>query len=151
MLGGSLRIAASLMTTMFLLTLQSCSSFSDNDEFAMSDTDDTNFSWQYDSNSAEGHGYRYIKGQNPRNYTVQLAVGQNADVVDAKIMSSNIQCQPVHYYFKQGKDVQKGVTCGSFSSLAEANNFRSQLPSDLKTDVVAIYQWRTLQKRAVPY
>jgi len=62
-----------------------------------------------------------------------------------------VNCNVIHYYFKQGKDVHHGAACGSFASLAEANNFRSNLPSELKSDAVGIYQWRILQKRSVPY
>lgn len=148
---GSLGIAASLVSMILVLSLQSCSSFFDNDEFEMSATNEADFSWQYDSNSPEGQGYRFIQKQNPRNYTVQLALDKNADLVDQKLNGSHINCNPIHYYFKQGKDVHKGAACGSFGTLAEANHFRSQLPENLNSDVVGIYQWRILQKRSVPY
>lgn len=147
---GLSAVAASIISVIFAFSLQSCTAF-DNDEFEMSASNEADFSWHYDSNSPEGQGYRYMSRQNPSSYTVQLALDKNAEKVDQKLNGAHVNCSPIHYYFKQGKDVHKGVACGSFSTLAEANAFRSQLPPQLNSDALGIYQWRTLQKRSVPY
>lgn len=144
-------IAALLVFMPVMLLLQSCSSFMDNDEFEMTSSNDSDFYWTYDSNLSQGAGYRFVKQQNPKNYTVQVAIGKQASQVDQKLAAANVGCNPIHYYVKQGKDVQEGVACGTFSTLAEAHAFRLQLPSGLNTDVAGVYQWRTIQKRAVPY
>ena len=135
------------------LSLQSCSSFMNDDEFEMpaSSSNEGDVTWEYEANSVEGKGYQFVKRQNPQDYTVQLAVGKKADLVAQKLIDANINCNPVHYYMKQGKDVVKGVSCGSFRSLAEAHNFRAQLPDDINSDLVGVYQWRVIQKRVVPY
>lgn len=150
---NSIAIAVSFMLVLFL---QSCSyemlglsSPHSHNSTELADASDIDF--HYDSHSREAAGYRAVHNQNPSNYTIQLASGKKANTIEQAVNSAHLDCNVIHYYIKSGKNVKHAVACGSFSSLAEANSFRSTLPKSVNTSAAGIYQWGTLQKLTVPY
>lgn len=92
--------------------------------------------------------YPNVSAQKPSNYTIQIALGADANHLENSLKTVPINCELFKFKIKQGKKENDNViTCGSFSSLEEANSVMLTLPVEMNTNTAGIYQWKALQKR----
>lgn len=92
--------------------------------------------------------YPMVTAQKPNNYTIQIAIGEDAQRLQQTMSNGPVNCELFKFKIKQGKkDNESVITCGSFSSLEEANSVMLTLPVEMNTNTAGIYQWKALQKR----
>lgn len=131
-------IISSTLSVLMGLILTSCSTFKSLELFSS------------ENKTPASTGHSKISGQNPENYTIQIATGSDVTHIQQKLSGAPINCELFQFQLKHGKTEQLPViTCGSFSSLQEANSVMLSLPMDLNTSTSGIYQWKALQPRAV--
>jgi hypothetical protein len=134
---GRMIVAASLSVLIGLLST-SCSTFKS-----------LGLSFSDHKGSSALLGNSKISGQKPENYTIQLASGFDADHLQQSLTAVTVNCEIFHFHIKHGKKEQLHVmTCGSFSSLEEANSVMMSLPIEMNTSTSGVYQWKDLQQRA---
>ncbi len=102
-----------------------------------------------DDKTSSSIGQSKISHHKADNYTIQIATGADADRLQQSLNSNPVNCEIYHFQIKQGKNDREHVmTCGSFSSLSEANSVMLSLPAEMNTSTSGIYQWKALQQRA---
>lgn len=107
----------------------------------------TNLSTEEDS-PVVSTTYPKVSAQKPSNYTIQIALGADATQLENSLNNVPINCELFKFKIKQGKKESDSViTCGSFSSLEEANTVLLTLPLEMNTSTAGIYQWKVLQRR----